>query len=146
MKDKADRHENEKDFNFLAEIPPLHAFMKNFSDMRCFPRKGAFFKPFGHHHWSGHRVPITKVTRNDEGYNILMELPGISKEDINLEATNDELWFSATNKELKKEFHHHIHFRRPIRPVEIKANLKRGILTITAPYSERIPKTKVNIE
>jgi HSP20 family molecular chaperone IbpA len=76
----------------------------------------------------------------------MMEIPGISRDQINLEISTDELWFKAKNEELKKEYHYHLFFRKPVKAEEISAKLKAGILTIKAPYSEPSNKRTVNID
>ena len=60
--------------------------------------------------------------------------------------TSDELWFSAESVNFKNQYKHHLYLKKQIRPNEIKAQLKAGILTITAPFSEKVPKTKVDVE
>ncbi len=146
MNDKTDKHDDEKDFNFFCDFPPFHVFMKNFRGMKPFFDKGPFF---GHHEKKFHRGsyrPYTQISRDEEGYTVTMELPGISKGEINLETTNEELWISAKSAEFDKQYKHHMYFKRPIRSEEVKAHLKAGILTITAPYTDQIPKTKVDVE
>ena len=90
--------------------------------------------------------PAVDIEEGKDNYHVTMELPGISRDDINLEATGDELWFSAHCDEFKKQYRHHLHFKKRIRPNEIKANLKAGILTITVPFADKVPKTKVDVE
>ncbi|MFX0206858.1 MAG: Hsp20/alpha crystallin family protein [Candidatus Hodarchaeota archaeon] len=145
MKNNTDNRNEDDDFNFFFDFPPFHIFCKTFPGIKPFFRKGVFSKPW-EDKFRGHRVPITRVKRNQEGYVITMELPGISKDEINLEATSEELWLSARNEEFNKEYHHHLHFRTSIRSSEMKATIKAGILTITVPYVDRIPKTAVDVE
>lgn len=150
MTDETNNRNEDDTFNFCCDSPPFHVFWKTFPNIRPFIKKGAFHKNFGekfHHKFHhGSRIPYTQVKRNDEGYFISMELPGISKDEINLEATNEDLIISARSEELNKEYQHHLYFRRPIRPDEMKAHLKYGILTIIAPYANRIPKTRIDVE
>ncbi|MFX0211581.1 MAG: Hsp20/alpha crystallin family protein, partial [Candidatus Hodarchaeota archaeon] len=143
MNDKVNNRKEDDDYNFLC-FPPFHAFWKSFPRMKPFFKKGLWHS--GDWITQGSPIPITRVKRDQEKYNITMEVPGISRDQINLEATSDELWFSAQNDEYNKHYNHHIHFRRRIRPNEIKAHLKAGILTITAPFVEKVPKTKVEVD
>ncbi|MFX1286763.1 MAG: Hsp20/alpha crystallin family protein [Promethearchaeota archaeon] len=145
MKNNTDNYDEDDDFNFFFDFPAFHIFCKTFSGMKPFFRKGISFKPWGDR-FRGYGVPITRVKRNQEGYTITMELPGISKDEINLEATSDELWLSARNEEFNKEYKHHLYFRRAIRSPEMNATLKAGILTITVPYVDKIPKTRVDVK
>ncbi|UCG04262.1 MAG: Hsp20/alpha crystallin family protein [Candidatus Heimdallarchaeota archaeon] len=143
MNDKTNDRNEDNDFNFHC-FPPFHTFWKTFPRMKPFFKKG--FWHSGDWINKGARVPITQVKRDQEKYNITMEIPGISRDEINLEATNDELWFSAQGTEFKNHYRHHFYFKKRIRPNEIKALLKAGILTITAPFVDKVPKTKVNVE
>jgi HSP20 family molecular chaperone IbpA len=87
-----------------------------------------------------------QVKKSEEAYTLTFEVPGVAKEDIHLEITQDELWLNAENDEIKREYREHLYFREPIDPTNVSANLKAGILTIIAPYATKKPKTKVNIE
>ena len=146
MNDKANNRDEDQESNFSCDFSPFHIFCKTFPGMKPFFKKGALFKHYGDRFHRGSRVPVTQVKRNQEGYTITMELPGISKDEINLEATIDELWFSAQSDEFNKEFRHHLHFKKRIRPDEMKARLRAGILTITVPFVNQVPKTKVDVE
>ncbi|MFW9904975.1 MAG: Hsp20/alpha crystallin family protein [Candidatus Thorarchaeota archaeon] len=143
MNDKTDNHNEDEDYNFLC-FPPFHAFWKSFPRMKPFFKKGLWHS--GDWITRGSPIPITHVKRDQEKYNITMEVPGISRDQISLEATSDELWFSAKNDEFNKHYEHHLQFRKRIRPNEIQAHLKAGILRITAPYIEKVPKTKVEVD
>ena len=141
MNAKTKDHNEDDTYEFLC-FPPFHALWKNFPHMKPFFKKG--FSPLGYWSTRGTRIPITHVKRDQEKYNITMEVPGISRNEINLEATSDELWFSAESVNFKNQYKHHLYFKKQIRPNEIKAQLKAGVLTITAPF-EKVPKTKVDV-
>ncbi|MHA2203562.1 MAG: Hsp20/alpha crystallin family protein [Candidatus Hodarchaeales archaeon] len=143
MNDKPNDRDEDNDYSFFC-FPPFHAFWESFPKMKPFFKKGFWSR--GDWINRGSRIPITQVKRDQEKYNITMELPGISRDDINLEVTGDELWFSADSAEFKKQYKHHLHFKKRIRPNEIKAHLKAGILTITVPFADKVPKTKVDVE
>ena len=146
MNDNANNRDEDHESNFSCDSPPFHMFCKTFPGMKPYFKKGALFKHYRDRFHQDSRVPFTQIKRNQEGYTLTMELPGISKDEINLEATNDELWFSARSDEFNKEFQHHLYFKKRIRPDEIRAHLKAGILTITAPFVDKVPKTKVDVE
>lgn len=87
-----------------------------------------------------------KVEKGEDAYTITFDIPGVTKEDIQLEITADELWLSAKNEEFKKGYEEHIFFRDAINPDKVNAHLKAGILIITTPYANIKPKTRVNVE
>lgn len=142
-----DKHsKKEDDSKFYCDFPPFHMLLKAFPH-KIYPHgQGYFMKNFGDIFNYNDNSPLTRVKRDDEGYIIVMEIPGILKDQINLEITNDELWFTAKNEELNKEFKYHLHFRKGIQTDGITAKLKAGILTIKAVHLEPNPKRKVDIE
>lgn len=144
---KNDKHSKKEDeFQYCCDSQPFHMLLKAFPH-KSFPHgKGYFMKNFGDIFNYNPNSPLTRVKQDDEGYNIVMEIPGISKDQINLEITNDELWFEAKNEETRKEYRYHLHFRKRIQTEGITAKLKAGILTIKALFLEPNPKRKVEIE
>ena len=139
-------YRNEDDFNLCSDFPPFHMFFKAFPFKNFSHEKGFFHKNFGDLFSYGKHYPITHVKRDDEGYLIIMEIPGISKDQISLEVTNDSLWFNAKNDDLGKDYRYHMNFRKRIQTDNISAKLKAGILTIKALYLEPHPKRRVNID
>lgn len=144
MKDKTDKHDDDRDFHFVCDFPPFHVFWKHFFDMKPYEQKGRFLDRYGLKVQRG--VPMTQIEKDKEKYIITVELPGIKKDEVNLEATNDELWLSAQSKKFDKTYRHHLYFKRPVCSNEMKSHLSDGILTITAPFLEKVPKTKVDVE
>ena len=104
--------------------------------------------------------PSTDVIETDETIVVTMEVPGVNKDDIDVEVIGDELSVSAKraiNHEHKDECVHrceldHDVFKRSIRlPVDVKseeakATLCNGVLEITLPKVAIISKTKIGIE
>ncbi len=86
------------------------------------------------------------LEKGEDAYTITIEIPGVSKEDIQLEITAEELWLNAKNEEFNKNYEEHVFFRDSINPDKVNAQLKAGILIITAPYANIKPKKRVNIE
>ncbi|MHA1995184.1 MAG: Hsp20/alpha crystallin family protein [Candidatus Hodarchaeales archaeon] len=129
-----------KDFHVSCGFDPFKIFVQGFPGRKHpFFHKARGFSNYGY----GGRAEIEK---DDDAYTITFEVPGVSKEDIQLEITPDGLWLNAKNEELKKEYKNHFHFREPIDPEKVNARLKAGILMVTAPFANKKPKTKVNIE
>ncbi|MHA2174818.1 MAG: Hsp20/alpha crystallin family protein [Candidatus Hodarchaeales archaeon] len=146
MNDKYDnRKEDEIHFNcgfnpfkiYIEGSPgknhPFFHFGKHFDPFFRKGRRNSFFSS-------------AFVEKDDETYTITFEIPGIKKEDIQLEVTPDELWLEAKNKALNKEYREHLYFKDAVDPNQVKAKLNAGILTLTAPYTVKKVKTKVNID
>ncbi len=103
--------------------------------------------------------PAIEVIQNKEDYKVKVQLPGVKKDDIEVEIDNDFMTISAETheeKEEKKEAEHNrryhtsefrygkyqrtISFDQPIKADEADAIYKNGILTITLP--KQITETK----
>lgn len=100
--------------------------------------------------------PAVEVIQNKENYKVKVQLPGVKKDDIEVELDNDFMTISAMTHEEKEEEHEAEHnaryhtsefrygkyqrtisFDQPIKTDEAKAAYKDGILCIT------IPKQKI---
>lgn len=95
------------------------------------------------------RAPAVDLIDEGDAYKLHAEMPGIRKEDINLEVGEDELEISAETKEEKKEgdekkgyirrerryskFYRKIPLPQPINSEKVEAELKDGVLTVLLP-------------
>lgn len=101
--------------------------------------------------------PAIEVKQNDKDYAVKVQLPGVKKEDINIDLNNDYLTVSAEIKEEKEskgenekvhtsEFRYGkyvrtISFDNPVKTENCIAEFKNGVLSITLP-KQKIEKTK----
>ena len=100
-------------------------------------------------------VMKTDVIEKDNSYQLEAELPGFNKEDINIDLKDDVLTISAShneNKDEKDENGKYIRrerrsssyqrsFRTPgLKPEDIIAQYKNGVLTVSIPKKEAIPE------
>lgn len=97
------------------------------------------------------RLPLCDVLDNGDRYEINLEIPGISKENVDLKDTKNSLRVSAVQTEKAKErdrkylysersyksFHRQIPFAEEIIPSKISAQVNNGILEIEIP--KKIP-------
>lgn len=109
--------------------------------------------------------PAIEVKQNDKNYKVKVQLPGIKKDNINIELDNDFMTISAEiheekeeQKEEEKNTRYHtsefrygkymrtISFDQPVKADEAKAKYKDGILTVTVPKQEIETHTKKIIE
>jgi HSP20 family molecular chaperone IbpA len=147
MADKFKHRNRDRGFRFYADFPPFNIFWKNLCDYKHpFLSKEYWFDHFSDKFSDGSVHPRTQVKTGQEEYTITVELPGISKDEIDLEIITKELWLQAKNERYEKNYRLHLFFRKEIKTDQIKANLKSGILTITAPFLNKEPKTKVRID
>ncbi|MEM3342656.1 MAG: Hsp20/alpha crystallin family protein [Thermoplasmata archaeon] len=98
------------------------------------------------------RFPATNI--HDDGKNIVVEaeMPGLSKEDVNIEVTDKYIEIKGEKKEEKEEkddkkkyirkersftsYHRRIPLPEKIKPEEVKASMKDGVLKVTMPKLE----------
>lgn len=93
------------------------------------------------------RLPLCDVIDKGDIYEINLEIPGISKENVDLKATKNSMRISAVQTERTKErdrkyiysersyksFHRQIPFAEEIIPSKINAQVKNGVLEIKVP-------------
>ncbi len=106
------------------------------------------------------QFPKLDIKEEDESYLLTAEVPGFSKDDINIEVEDDVLTiFSEHEEEKEEEREGYIYRERSSRSFsrslrlpegftreEITAKLEDGILSLTIPKREPKPPRKVEIE
>ncbi len=104
-------------------------------------------------------IPATDIYENDNEYILTLEMPGISKHDIEITLENDylEILGKAGNPELEgyrvveREFHLGDYFRRfqvsnLIEKDKIDAKIEYGVLRLTLPKSEQVKPRKIEVK
>jgi len=103
--------------------------------------------------------PLTDIFETKDEYVIKLEVPGMAKEDINIEFHNNTLSVKGERKEdkdVKKEDYHRIEsycgtfsrsFSIPqdVEPNKIKAEMKDGVLVLKIPKVEMKKATPIKI-
>jgi len=109
------------------------------------------------------REPFADISETDKELIIKLDMPGVTKKDIDIVATEDTIEIKAERKEFveekKKRYYrqeraYRSYFRRLPLPVlivpdKITAEYKDGVLTIRAPKKEKakaIKKTKIKVK
>lgn len=111
--------------------------------------------------------PVTEVKQTDDSYTVKIQLPGVKKDDIEVELDNDFMVITAKIEEEKEEheekeknskFHtcefrygkyqRTISFDQPIKSEESKAEYKNGVLKVCIPKvkTESREKYKLKID
>ncbi|MFP4005379.1 MAG: Hsp20/alpha crystallin family protein [Candidatus Hadarchaeia archaeon] len=91
----------------------------------------------------GEREPLAEVVDLGNMYEVTFELPGISKDEINLSSTEKKMRLE-TNGERK--YRKTISFDEPVNPDEVDANFKNGILTVEIEKKEKEKEEGKTIE
>ena len=146
MRDNERFRDKDRDFGFYFDFSPFGEFIR--MHPQFWKKRGRFsgFQPFFNHYLGGKQCPKAFLEKNNEQYTLTIELPGITKEDINLELTSEEIWLEAKNEEYGKHYYYRNFFETPIIPEQTQAKLKMGILTLHLLLKEGESKVKVDIE
>ncbi|MEM2589331.1 MAG: Hsp20/alpha crystallin family protein [Candidatus Bathyarchaeia archaeon] len=93
------------------------------------------------------RIPVLPDAcfyHDDEKYIVEIELPGVTKENINLEVAETSICLNAPRNDV--EYFGCWIFAHEVKPKQAKASFKNGLLTVTVPLAEPMKGVKVPIE
>jgi HSP20 family protein len=104
--------------------------------------------------------PAIELREKDEEFRLKIAVPGVEAKDLDIEVTAEDLLVKAeTRREEKKDtgdvhtselragnLFRAVHFPKKVDPERVKADLKNGILLITAPIVAEARATKVKVE
>lgn len=89
-------------------------------------------------------LPDVCVDHDEEKYHIEIELPGVKKEDINLEMGDASFCIKANKGDLVYNACYTL--AHSIDTGNVKANFENGLLTILAPFQQPLHGIKIIIE
>ena len=84
---------------------------------------------------SEEREPLTDIIEGDEDVAVTVELPGVEKNDIDLNATNDTLEIKVDTPDRK--YHKSLNLPCDVLPKTTKATYKNGILDVVIKRKEK---------
>jgi HSP20 family molecular chaperone IbpA len=103
--------------------------------------------------------PFTDIIHKDDSYYIIMDMPGVTKEKLDISIEKDVLTVEATTEYpsfegkniLRNEFGNVKYIRQftlsdAVDREKIGARLKNGVLTLTLPKAEKLQPQKIQIE
>jgi HSP20 family protein len=104
-------------------------------------------------------IPPVDIQETPEGYKLLAELPGLTKDDINITLENNVLRLSGERKfekDVSKESYHRVErtygtfsraFALPqqVQAEGVQAGFENGVLTIMVPKAEQAKPRKIEI-
>jgi len=85
------------------------------------------------------REPFVDVMEEESNYKICVELPGVEKENIKLDATEDHITIETTDE---KKYHKAVPLDSAIDPDSSNASYKNGVLSIVVEKKEKPKKGK----
>ncbi len=104
-------------------------------------------------------IPLDLI-EEENSFVVEADLPGFSVEEIDIEATFDQLTINAKRiveeegevesqfirrERLGQKLTREVHFNKPVNASEAKVSLKNGVLTITIPIANEAQKVKLSI-
>jgi HSP20 family protein len=103
-------------------------------------------------------APPVDIEETDEGYVIEAELPGVKREEVNIELIGDELTVTGEIKERERkgvvrrrtrrvgQFELRVVLPDQVESEKIEASLDAGVLTVRAPKAERAARRKIEVK
>jgi HSP20 family protein len=101
--------------------------------------------------------PPVNIEERDDAYVVEAELPGIKRDDVNIEHVGNELTISGEIKEQERQgilrkrtrrvgrFEYRVILPDQVDTEKIEANLKDGVLTVRVPKSERAQRKRIEV-
>lgn len=83
---------------------------------------------------SDEREPLVDVIEEKDRVKVIAELPGVSKEDINLKCSEEQIEIKVDT--LERKYHKAIKMPCRVKSLSAKANYKNGVLEITLDRAE----------
>ncbi len=110
--------------------------------------------------WSSVRIPRTNIRETDSAWEFVMEMPGVSKKDVEVAVEGDRLVVRAESKShreqedrdlVRREFQAYRYERdfgigTDVDRDKIRAHMENGILTVTLPKVPEKVGRKVEVE
>lgn len=102
-------------------------------------------------------IPLADIYETDDVYSVKMEMPGITKENLNIVIDDDELKINAessiedNDKDIKyaeftaKNYSRTFRVGNDVNRNKVDARLENGILTLTLHKSEEVKPKKITI-
>ncbi len=118
---------------------------------------------FGGFEWpspseAGGWSPLVDIEEADDAYVVEAELPGVKREDVNIELVGNELTITGEVKQRERKgalrrqtrrtgrFEYRVGLPDQVDPDKIEANLTDGVLTVRVPKSERAQRRKIEVK
>ena len=104
--------------------------------------------------------PAIQLKEKSDSFELEVDVAGVEPKDLKIEATPDDILIKGSTERTEKkqegevrvsEFQsgtlfRSVHFPKQVDPGKVKAGLKNGLLTITAPIAEQAKARRVNIQ
>jgi HSP20 family protein len=135
----------------LADLDQLGERMRRMLEQTFGDFAPALTEPTG---WT----PAVDLVEEDDAYVVEAELPGVKREDVNIELVGNELTIAGEVKEKEREgvlrrrtrrvgrFDYRVRLPDQLDPEKIEAKLDDGVLTVRVPKSERAQRRRIEVK
>ena len=149
-KEKKTEMTERRPYDLWTDIDQLFdQFRSNFDDLFWNPTRGNITTTYQD------RTPLTDVVDHGNHYEMNIEMPGISKDNINIEVTSNTIEISAEEEtkdnknknwlrkeRTKKSFYRAMELPEEFKADDVEAEIKNGILSVMLTKVEPKPKDK----
>ncbi len=102
--------------------------------------------------------PLVDIEENDDAYVVEAELPGVKREDVNIELVANELSITGEIKERERRgsmrrrarrtgrFEYRVRLPDQVDADKIEASLTEGVLTVRVPKTERAQRRRIEVK
>lgn len=103
-------------------------------------------------------IPAVDIEEREDAYVVEAEVPGVKREDVNIEVSGRELTISGEIKERKSEgvirrrtrrvgrFEFRVALPSEVNPEGVDAKLNDGVLTVRVPKAERAQRRRIEVK
>ena len=103
-------------------------------------------------------APLVDIEEQDDSYVLDVELPGVKREDVDIEVAGNELSIRGEIQEKERKgalrrrtrrtgrFEYRVRLPEQVDSSKIEASLEQGVLTLRVPKSERQQRQKIEIK
>ncbi len=102
-------------------------------------------------------APLADVEETEDGYSVEIELPGVKRDDIDIQLSDRQLTVSGEIKEKERtgilrrrtrrvgEFHYSVTLPAEVDAEKVSAHLDEGVLTVRVPKPEQAKPRRIEI-
>jgi HSP20 family protein len=103
-------------------------------------------------------IPAVDIEETEDAYLVEAELPGVKREDVNIEVSGKELSISGELEERKREgvvrrrtrrvghFDFRVTLPGEVDPESVAAKLNDGVLSVRVPKAERMQRRRIEVK
>ena len=103
-------------------------------------------------------IPAVDIEETEDAYVVEAEVPGVKRQEVNIEVSGNELSISGELKERKREgvvrrrtrrvgrFEFRVSLPGELKPEGIDAKLNDGVLSVRVPKAERMQRRRIEVK